>query len=93
MARIATALCCKSVRLKNIGRWTQKIFPCRAGHAINYELDPDAAMMYFINREIYNMKYICSVLGNFSDVTNGLDCFAFQPDPDQKKPKRSKKKG
>ena len=64
-----------------------------AGLAINYELDLDAAMMYFINREIYNMKYICSVLGNFSDVTNGLDCFAFQPAPDQKKPKRSKKKG
>ena len=63
-----------------------------AGLAINYELDLDAAMMYFINREIYDMEYICSVLSNFSDVTNGLDCFAFQPDPKQKAPKRSKKK-
>ena len=50
-----------------------------AGLAINYELDLDAAMMYFIKKEIYNMDLICSVLGEFCNIENGLDCFIFQP--------------
>ena len=50
-----------------------------AGFAINYELDLDAAMMYFIKKEIYNMDRILKILGNFSNVKNGLDCFVFQP--------------
>ena len=50
-----------------------------AGFAINYELDLDAAMMYFIKKEFYNMDFICSVLSSFSNIKNGLDCFIFQP--------------
>ncbi len=50
-----------------------------AGFAINYELDLDAAMMFFIKKEIYDMDYILSVLECFSNVKNGLDCFIFQP--------------
>lgn len=50
-----------------------------AGFALNYELDLDAAIMYFIKQEIYDLDYIYSVLSHFSDITNGLDCFMFQP--------------
>ena len=50
-----------------------------AGFAINYELDLDVAMMYFIHNKIYDMDKIYEILGNFSDVKNGLDCFMFQP--------------
>lgn len=50
-----------------------------AGFCLNYELDLDVAMMYFIKREIYDMKRIRRVLSSFSDVKNGLDRFYFQP--------------
>ena len=50
-----------------------------AGLCLNYEIDLDVAMMYFIKREIYDMKRIKKVLGAFSDVENGLDRFYFQP--------------
>ena len=50
-----------------------------AGFAINYELDLDAAMMYFIKKEEYNLDTIYEILGCFSNITNGLDCFIFQP--------------
>jgi hypothetical protein len=50
-----------------------------AGFAINYELDLDVAMMYFIRNEIYDMDKINEILGYFCDVDNGLDCFMFQP--------------
>ena len=57
-----------------------------AGFAINYELDLDAAMMFFIKKEIYDMDYISSVLECFSNIKNGLDCFIFQPRTDKQKP-------
>ncbi len=57
-----------------------------AGFAINYELDLDAAMMFFIKKEIYDLDYICSILGCFSNIKNGLDCFVFQPRIDRQKP-------
>lgn len=65
-----------------------------AGFAINYELDLDVAMMYFIRRGIYDMEYICSVLGEFCDVDNGLDCFMFQPacSPEESRRIREEKK-
>lgn len=50
-----------------------------AGIAVNYELDLDVAMMYFIKREIYDMDRIYSILGEFCNVENGLDRFMFQP--------------
>ena len=50
-----------------------------AGLCVNYEIDLDVAMMYFIKREIYDIKRIKRVLGAFSDVDNGLDRFYFQP--------------
>ena len=61
-----------------------------AGFAINYELDLDAAIMYFIKREIYDIKRIKRVLSNFSCVKNGLDCFVFQPQSDNQRPCRGK---
>lgn len=60
-----------------------------AGFAINYELDLDAAMMYFIRREIYDLKRILKILSNFSNVKNGLDCFVFQPITEAQKPRKS----
>ena len=50
-----------------------------AGFAINYELDLDAAMMYYIRRQIYDLDRIYATLSCFSDIKNGLDCFAFKP--------------
>ena len=65
-----------------------------AGFAINYELDLDVAMMYFIRQGIYDMDYICEVLGAFCDIDNGLDCFMFQPpeSPEESRAKRAAKK-
>jgi hypothetical protein len=57
-----------------------------AGLAINYELDLDAAMMFFIKKEIYDLDYIYSVLKCFSNIKNGLDCFIFQPRTDKQMP-------
>lgn len=57
-----------------------------AGFALNYELDLDAAMMFFIKKEIYDLDYIYSVLGCFSNIKNGLDCFIFQPRTNKQKP-------
>ena len=57
-----------------------------AGFAINYELDLDAAMMFFIKKEIYDTDYIYSVLECFSNIKNGLDCFIFQPRTDKQMP-------
>ena len=57
-----------------------------AGFALNYELDLDAAMMFFIKQEIYDLDYIFSVLECFSNIKNGLDCFVFQPRTDKQKP-------
>ena len=50
-----------------------------AGMSLNYEIDIDVAIMYFIKRGIYDIKRIKRVLSNFSDVSNGLDRFYFQP--------------
>ena len=50
-----------------------------AGFALNYSLELDAAMMYFIKQEIYDMKYIHDVLSKFSNIDNGLDCFRLRP--------------
>lgn len=50
-----------------------------AGFAINYELDLDAAMMFYIRRQIYDLDRIYATLSCFSDIKNGLDCFAFKP--------------
>ena len=50
-----------------------------AGFALNYGLELDAAIMYFIKQEIYDMKYIHDVLSKFSNIDNGLDCFRLRP--------------
>ena len=48
-----------------------------AGFLINYEFELDAAVMFFIHREIYDMELIRKVLSQFADVKNGLDRFHF----------------
>ena len=48
-----------------------------AGFALNYSLHLDAAVMYFIKQGIYDIEHIYNVLSQFSDITNGLDCFTF----------------
>lgn len=63
-----------------------------AGFVLNYELDLDIAMLYFINRQIYDMQTIYQVLASFCDVTNGLDRFCFQPATEKSQPLRRKKK-
>ena len=63
-----------------------------AGFVLNYELDLDVAMLYFINREIYDMATVYQVLGSFCDVTNGLDRFYFQPTAEKNLPLRKKRK-
>lgn len=62
-----------------------------AGFVLNYELDLDVAMLYFINRKVYDMATIYRVLGSFCDVTNGLDRFYFQPTTEKSMPIRKKK--
>lgn len=49
-----------------------------AGFALNYRLELDAAIMYFIKKEIYDVDYIYRILSQFSDIKNGLDCFKFR---------------
>ncbi len=67
-----------------------------AGFCLNYELDLDAAIMYFIEREIYDMNRIYEILGEFCDCTpdNGLDCFIFEPrtEDQMRKPKTPENK-
>ena len=46
-----------------------------AGFALNYSLHLDAAIMYFIKKGIYDTELIYKTLSQFSDITNGLDCF------------------
>lgn len=48
-----------------------------AGFLINYEFQLDAAVMFFIHREIYDMELIRTVLSQFADIKNGLDRFHF----------------
>ena len=48
-----------------------------AGFALNYSLHLDAAIMYFIKNGIYDIDLIYNTLSQFSDITNGLDCFTF----------------
>ncbi|MBQ5793629.1 MAG: helix-turn-helix domain-containing protein [Clostridia bacterium] len=50
-----------------------------AGFALNYSLELDAAIMYFIKKGIYDVEYIYRILSQFSDIKNGLDCFCFRP--------------
>lgn len=57
-----------------------------AGFCINYELELDCAIMYFIRKEIYDMKKINNVLKKFSNIKNGLDCFTFRPRLKSQKP-------
>ena len=58
-----------------------------AGFALNYELDLDAAMMYFIKNESYDLPIIFEILGQFCSCTekNGLDCFIFRPVNDRQR--------
>lgn len=49
-----------------------------AGFALNFALELDAAIMYFIKNEIYDIECIYSTLSRFSDISNGLDCFRFR---------------
>ncbi|MBQ8685916.1 MAG: helix-turn-helix domain-containing protein [Clostridia bacterium] len=63
-----------------------------AGFVLNYALDLDRAMMYFIKKGgFYNMKKVYAILGEFCDVTNGLDCFVFRPRTEKQRVKRTKK--
>ena len=48
-----------------------------AGFLINYEFELDAAVMFFIHREIYDMELIRTVLSQFASIKNGLDRFHF----------------
>lgn len=48
-----------------------------AGFLINYEFELDAAVMFFIHRNIYDMELIRTVLSQFADIKNGLDRFHF----------------
>lgn len=57
-----------------------------AGFCLNYEHALDVAMMYFIHNEIYDMEKIMAILGEFSNVKNGLDCFVFVPRTEEQKP-------
>ena len=50
-----------------------------AGFSLNYDLDLDCAVMYFIRNEIYDVNRVYRILGEFCDVKNGLDCFMFHP--------------
>jgi len=59
-----------------------------AGFALNYDLDLDCAMMYFIHHEIYDMERIYRILSEFCNVKNGLDCFLFRPLEEKQKPDR-----
>lgn len=60
-----------------------------AGYCINYELELDCAIMFFIRREIYDMKKIRETLGRFSNIDNGFDCFTFRPKNGGQMPKKS----
>ena len=57
-----------------------------AGIVINLDLDLDAAMMYFIEKEIYDMDKIYRILGQFCYIENGLDCFLFEPVTENQQP-------
>lgn len=50
-----------------------------AGFVLNYELELDCVVMYFINKGIYDMRVINETLSEFCDVQNGLDKFTFDP--------------
>ena len=49
-----------------------------AGLCTNYNIELDAALMYFIKREDYDTDKIWDILSEFSDITNGLDNFKFR---------------
>ena len=57
-----------------------------AGFLLNYELELDAAVMYFIKKEERDLDKIWRVLGQFSNVKNGLDCFVFHPQTEKQLP-------
>lgn len=61
-----------------------------AGYAINYDLDLDCAMMYFIKHKMYDISEIKSILAEFSDIERGIDCFAFEPATPNQEPLRVK---
>lgn len=64
-----------------------------AGFTLNYDLDLDRAMMYFIKKGgYYHMKKIYAILGEFCNVKNGLDCFVFHPRTDKQKPIKGRRK-
>ena len=50
-----------------------------AGFALNYTHELDCAVMYFINREIYDINLINATLSQFCNIKNGLDNFTFLP--------------
>lgn len=49
------------------------------GFVLNYELELDCAMMYFIKNGIYDLRVITDALSEFCDIRNGLDKFTFSP--------------
>ena len=59
-----------------------------AGFCLNYGLDLDRAVMYFIRKEERDLKKIWRILGEFCNVKNGLDCFIFRPVTEKQQPKR-----
>ena len=61
-----------------------------AGFALNYELDLDACVMYFIKNGIYDLDRIKAAMSDFSDIDNGFDCFIFRPKWKKHLPKRIK---
>ncbi|MBR4942935.1 MAG: hypothetical protein IKZ28_02795 [Clostridia bacterium] len=61
-----------------------------AGFCVNYGLDLDAAVMYFIRKEERDLDKIWRILGEFCNVKNGLDCFIFRPVTEKQQPERLK---
>ena len=62
-----------------------------AGFSLNYEIELDAAVMYFIKKEERDLDKVWRVLGQFCNVKNGLDCFVFHPQKENQLPDRLRK--
>lgn len=61
-----------------------------AGLCLNYEIELDAAIMYFIKKGDYVVDEVWRILEQFTNLENGLDCFTFRKDKEKKPCKRRK---